>query len=172
MFEVTVRHATPDDVSGIQRVARLGWTAAYGEFLSNDVIDRVMDEWYAPEIIRQAITDEAVAYFVARTSDETGNDDLIGYASGGISETGDGCGRVQTLYVHPDRWGDKIGTRLFESVLDSLHEQGTERVEIHVLAANTVGISFYESHGFERVREIKSEFCGTTQREYVYASDL
>lgn len=153
----------------------MGWTAAYGEFLSNEVIDRVMDEWYDSEIIRQAITDEWVPYFVARTSEENGDaDDVIGYASGGVSETAEDGWSVRTLYVHPDRWGEGIGTRLFEAVLDSLRERGTGRVEIHVLAANTVGISFYESQGFERVRENESAFGGSTEphREYVYAGDL
>jgi ribosomal protein S18 acetylase RimI-like enzyme len=176
MVNVTVRHATPDDVSDIRRIAQLGWTATYGKFLASEVIEWVMNEWYDTESVAQYVTDERVAYFVAEEIDEDENEEtnidekVIGYASGGVPE--DDCGNVGTLYVHPDRWGEGIGTRLFEAVLGTLDEWGAERVEIHVLAENDVGISFYESQGFECVNEGESEFGGTNHREYVYASDL
>lgn len=167
MTDVIIRRATVDDVSDIQRIARVGWTVTY-EFLPMEVIDRVMDEWYDTEYLRQIVTDERVAYFVANEIGET-DDDVIGYASGGLSED---RGGVLSLYVHPDRWGGGIGTQLFETVLEVLRERDAERVEVHVLSENSVGISFYESQGFERVREGTTEFGGTTHREYVYEEEL
>jgi ribosomal protein S18 acetylase RimI-like enzyme len=172
MTDVIIRPATTDDIPDIRRIARLGWTTTYGEFLASDVIDWVIDEWYDAGIVTRSITDEAVAYFVAEERGEEYENEgrVIGYASGDVREGNHGS--VGTLYVHPDHWGEGIGTRLFETVLDTLREWGAEWVEIHVLAENDVGISFYESHGFECIREGTSEFGGTTQREYVYTSAL
>jgi GNAT superfamily N-acetyltransferase len=62
------------------------------------------------------------------------------YVDGGEDEPG----TLTALYVHPDRWGECLGSRLFERARDHLAERGTERLRIRVFAENQVGRRFYE----------------------------
>ncbi|EMA42441.1 GNAT family N-acetyltransferase [Halococcus saccharolyticus] len=186
MAGVTVRQSTPVDVAGIQRVARRGWAAAYGDFLAEGTIDRAMDEWYASERVREQITRGDVAHFVAcETGDVSGSvsgertdpraveEQVVGYVGGGIPDTNEReRGAVWTFYVDPDWWGEGIGTRLFERELDALRERGASRVTVRVLAANTVGRSFYESQGFEVAETGEDDLFGETRAAVTYARDI
>ena len=184
MAGVTVRQSMPTDVAGIQRVARRGWEAAYGELLAEETIERAMNEWYAGESIREQITGGDVAHFVAcepprvsngasgkqRDPRAVADGAVIGYVGGGVPE--DDRGAVGALYVDPDRWGEGIGTRLFERELDALAERGATRVTIRVLAANTLGRSFYESRGFEVVETSEDDLFGETRAAVTYAREI
>ncbi|PSQ10572.1 hypothetical protein BRC98_05090, partial [Halobacteriales archaeon QS_7_68_65] len=114
---------------------------------------------------------------------------VIGYVGGGVPE--DDRGAVGALYVDPDRRGEGhaseasvstgdehsessggIGTRLFERELDALAERGATRVTIRVLAANTLGRSFYESRGFEVVETSEDDLFGETRAAVTYAREI
>ncbi|WP_049901748.1 GNAT family N-acetyltransferase [Halococcus agarilyticus] len=185
MAGVTVRQSAPADVAGIQRVARRGWEAAYGEFLAVATVERAMDEWYASESVREQIVDGGVAHFVAcetgdvsegtdgKRTDPRAVEQVVGYVGGGIPDANEpGRGAVWTFYVDPDRWGRGIGTRLFERELDALRERGATRVTIRVLAANAVGRSFYESQAFEVVERGEDDLFGETRAAVTYARDI
>ncbi|MFC7155896.1 GNAT family N-acetyltransferase [Halomarina halobia] len=160
MADVTVRPATPDDVPGIRRIARRGWEAAYGDFLADETVERALAEWYAPAFVRDAVERDGTIYRVAVADGE-----VVGYATGRV----DDVGRLTSLYVDPDRWGEGIGTRLLEAVFDRLRERGVGRLEVRVLAVNEVGRAFYESRGLEPVAEAETDLFGASHREVVYA---
>ena len=187
MAGVTVRQSTPADVAGIQRIARRGWEVAYGEFLAEATVEHAMAEWYASETVHEQIVDGGVAHFVAcgtgdvpeqssgkqRDPRAVENGEVVGYVGGGIPTVDDPeRGAVWTFYVDPDRWNEGIGTRLFERELDALVERGATRVTIRVLAANTVGRSFYESRGFEAVEWGEDDLFGETRAAVTYAREI
>ncbi|EMA42485.1 GNAT family N-acetyltransferase [Halococcus saccharolyticus] len=164
MNDVSVRAATVDDVAAIQRVARQAWHATYGEFLATEAIDTILADWYAAEEIEAPITSERSVYLVAES------EEIVGYASAAPigAEDDDQEAQLYAIYVDPDRWGDGIGTTLLEAVVDRLAERDVERLRVEVLADNAVGVSFYESRGFERTAEREREIGDQTLSEYVY----
>lgn len=161
--DVTVREATAEDVPAIRRIASAGWHAAYADFLDEDTIERVLDEWYAPEGVERAVRSEDVVYLVAE-SDASG---VVGYVSGTARTERYGSGT--SFYVAPERWGEGIGSALFDRLLDALREVGVERVEFEVLAANEDARAFYESRGFEAVGESTDDLFGAVHPVVVYA---
>lgn len=53
------------------------------------------------------------------------------------------------MMVHPDFWGQGIGSRLLAQVLDHAdHQLGLTRVELQVHTDNAVGVQLYKKHGF------------------------
>lgn len=160
--DVTVREATAEDVPAIRRIASAGWHAAYADFLDEPTIERVLEKWYAPESVEQAVRSEDVVYLVAESGDE-----VVGYVSG-TARTGR-YGSGSSFYVAPERWGEGIGSALFERLLDALRKAGVERVEFEVLAANEDARGFYESRGFEAVGESTDDLFGTVHPVVVYA---
>lgn len=162
MVECTVREATAEDVSAIQRVAERGWNATYGDILSQETIDAAMGEWYDAASTKGLIEREEVAYFVAEH-----DGDLVGYVSGGPSgETG--VATLGAIYVDPDYWNEGIGTALLETFETVCRQQGYEELQVNVLAENHVGRSFYRKHGYEVVEERETDLLGEVAAECVF----
>lgn len=159
------REATVADVEAVQRVARASWEAAYLDAIGRREVDAALDEWYSRDALTRAFADESVGYFVAEA------EGIVGYASGRPRESG--VGDLASIYVHPDRWGDGIGTRLLDRAEAFLAEHGMDRVQAVAIADNEVGTAFYRRHGFELVEEREAElFGGTTIAEHVYRRPL
>ena len=56
------------------------------------------------------------------------------------------------MHVEPHLTGNGIGGLLMRSALKFISEQGFERVELGVIAANSDARWFYEAHGWVLVR--------------------
>jgi ribosomal protein S18 acetylase RimI-like enzyme len=164
--DVTVREATIEDVPRIRDIASAGWHAAYADVLDEATVERVLAEWYAPEDVERAVRSEDVVYLVA----ESTGGGVVGYVSGAARTGRYGSG--SSFYVAPERWGEGIGSALFDRLLDALREAGVERVEFEVLAANEDARGFYEARGFEAVGESTDDLFGAVHSVLVYARDV
>ena len=82
----------------------------------------------------------------------------------------DGECDLDRIYVAPDRWGDGIGSALFERGVASVPSH-VDRVKIRVLAANDA-TRFYERLGCRRVGTVPVEADGDRYAGLVYAFEL
>lgn len=172
-----VRRATVDDVWAVHEVARQSWHAAYDDVLGPETVDEVVDEWYAIGDLESSIIDTSgrddAAFLVAENS-----------PTAGVGADSDSCGFVHAvpwpedssvaflarLYVRPDQWNEGTGTALLEGLETEL-SAGFDRLRLAVLAANEVGISFYESRGFDRIGTRPSDLAAGLE-EHVYEKRL
>ncbi len=161
-----VRSATPLDIPGVRRVASKGWHAAYGDIMSEKRIDETLSAYYAPEVVERAVVSGGVVYLVAVTGER-----VVGYASGADAEERAEAELVN-IYVDPERWGEGVGSHLFEDLRTRLRERGYERVRATVLAENDAGLPFYRRHGFERIDEREEVIGGESHRAFVVAREL
>ncbi|OAQ52383.1 GCN5 family acetyltransferase [Natrinema mahii] len=172
----TVRPATVDDVWVVHGIARESWHAAYDDILGPRRVDAVVDEWYAlgdlESSIAAATGREDAAFLVAEAAGDDGGDeprmdtDRCGFAHAIPWPEDASVAFLARLYVHPAVWGEGVGTALLEALEAAL--AGTaERLRLAVLAANDVGIAFYESRGFDRVGTRPSDL-GEGLEEHVY----
>ncbi|EMA40766.1 GNAT family N-acetyltransferase [Halococcus hamelinensis] len=161
----SVRSATTDDLPGIQRVADAAWRASYGDFLAERTIETILDDWYSTDQLETTIENARTVYLVAETDGE-----VVGYAS--AAPTANEEGQLYAIYVDPDHWDGGAGTALLDEVLDRLSDRGVSRLRVEVLGDNTVGVSFYESRGFERTSERNRAVGDRTLPEFVYYRDV
>lgn len=164
-MDPTIRNATTDDIPGIQRVADAAWRATYGDFLDERTIDAILDDWYSTDQLETTIEADRRIYLVAETDGE-----IVGYAS--AAPTANEEAQLYATYVAPDQWDGGAGTALLDSVFDRLSDRGVSRLRVEVLGDNTVGVSFYESQGFERTSERDRAVGDRTLSEYVYYRDV
>ena len=158
------------DARAIVRVNALAWRAAYDELLPEDVLAR-RDPEPADEHVREyadrlrtdrdgiyvAEIDGAVrGYSYFRWGEET--KPFVGPNEAGLKE----------IYVHPDYWGEGIGTALLERGLDDL-PASIERVKLEMLAGNEDAHQFYAACGFERTGRSDFEIAGETYPTAIYA---
>ncbi len=159
-----IRAATAEDVEDIIEVAEDAWYAAYGGFLDPATIAEAIAEYYEPKLIGAAVELEEVAFYVAE------DDGVVGFAS--AEQTWADEVELHTIYVHPDRWGEGIGSALLDRVIKWAQRQDVDRIACGVLSENAVGTGFFEAVGFERGRETDAEIAGERHPEYEYERSL
>lgn len=140
-----VRKASQEDIRGIRRVCAEGYRDTYAGLLSHETIERVIEEFYNLDRLRDEVTnpDGWNGWWVA---EEDGV--VLGAAGDGITKPG--VGDLFVLYVDPAHQGRGIGTSLLNAVLEELKGQGAERVWVSVFDGNDRGIGFYKARGFEK----------------------
>ncbi|WP_254271953.1 GNAT family N-acetyltransferase [Haloarcula marina] len=163
-FQLTVRPATTDDVPGIQRVARDSWHAVYDGILGAETVDELLGQGYAPSVLERMADVDDIGLFVAEA-----DGDVVGYASCGMTDPA-GIGDLD-LYVHPDYWGEGVGTELLERGEKHLKSLSVRTVRDEVLVDNEMGNAFYRKH-FDHVGERTAEFGGQELPVNVYELSL
>lgn len=161
----TVRAATTEDLPDVEAVARDAWYAAYGGFLEPQRVEAGVTGNYDEDILAAAVEHDDIEFLVAIADGE-----VVGFAS--AEQTWADEVELHTLYVHPDRWGEGIGSALLERVDAWAREQGVDRVVCAVFADNAVGRGFLEARGFEQGLEAKGEVAGELHTEYEYERAL
>lgn len=164
-MEFDVRAAAPDDGPAIRRVARDAWHAVYDDVLGTETVESVLDDWYDLDGLERSVVREDGRFLVAEADDL-----VVGFAQGVRGE--DGPARLPRIYVHPDRWGEGVGTTLLGRIEAWLREADAERLRLAVVADNEVGNVFYETRGYEVVEEREAELFDATFAEYVREKEL
>lgn len=88
-------------------------------------------------------------YLVAVADGAAGAEQVVGY--GGLA-AGRSEGDVQTLAVHPDRWGAGLGSALLAALLEEAARRGCDQVFLEVRVDNERAQRLYRRFGFEPVR--------------------
>lgn len=159
-MSVAVRDATSEDVDAIIDVAEAAWYAAYGGVLDPAAIASALQEYYDPELLAAAVDLDEIAFYVAE------DEDVVGFAS--AEQTWADEVELHTIYVHPDRWDDGIGSALLDRVVGWAQKQGVDRIACGVLEGNTIGLGFFEAVGFDRGRKADAEIAGEIHAEYEF----
>ncbi len=162
------------DVRELLRVNVLAWRAAYDGLVPEDVLaamdpepdeERVDGAYEGLQADREGVfvadDDGVVGYAYARWAPAMETKSFVGEAEAGLKE----------LYVHPDRWGEGVGTALLSRVEDALPDR-IERLKLETISGNDVGESFYRSRGFEAVGEDTFDLESTSVPTTVYELSL
>lgn len=160
----TIRRATTDDISAIQRIARKSWRGAYGDFIDDEDIEAMLAEGYSEAFLENAITSTAMTLFVA----EDGLS-VVGFVS--CEPPADGSVGGVSIYVSPDYWGEGLGSALLERAQEYLAAKGATEMQDTVLDANDVGNAFYGKH-FDPVEETTVEMGDDEFEATVYRGEL
>lgn len=154
-----VRDATPADVPRIREVAQESWQAAYAAFLTPGQCRRALEDLYDAESLERAIEElDGFHLLVAEVDGE-----VQGFAS--AEKTWSDEAELYALYVHPDHWGEGVGSALLDAVADRVADE-VDRLACSVFVENYAGVGFFESQGFERLGETKTEVAGSVHEEY------
>ncbi|MFW5916965.1 MAG: N-acetyltransferase family protein [Halorubrum sp.] len=168
------RPETDAEIRQLIRAHGLSWREAYDEILPDSVLD--------------AMTVDPTPEDVERRTDRLGGDDaavLVSLVDGTVrgfvdvrwgeantkSFVDPGEAGIKAIYVHPDWWGEGIGTALLDRALDSLPERA-EAVRLEAFADNDVGARFYEARGFVRADTDETEVAGETYPTVRYVREL
>lgn len=150
---MNVRDATPADAESVRTVhyesiKGLG-TEAYSEEQAAAWAEGCESADYS-----SAITNDDLEYLVAETDGE-----VLGFGSLRLGAPdgyeADVDAEITGIYVHPSVARDGVGTRIYSELERRARASGVGALG---LAASLNAVPFYETHGYERVRDVTHEF--------------
>jgi len=78
---------------------------------------------------------------------------------------------LKEIYVHPDWWGEGIGTAMLQWALEALPTE-CQGIALETLAGNDRGRAFYETRGFTADGHSQIEIAGDSFETVVYRRRL
>ena len=161
-----LREATSEDGESIGTVARASWHEAHDHIIGKSAVEELLDKWYNSEAIQQRIEREDAPMFVVTKSE------VVGFIQGSHSEDGPADAAIGSIYVHPEHWGEGLGTKLLQRLFNVFRADNQESVWLSVMANNDVGRSFYDKHGFDMYESRTTELAGEEVDDMILVRDL
>lgn len=134
------RRATTDDVAVIQALARRIWSEAYGEMLSKEQIDYMLQMMYSEKVISEELLGGVVWELIIAGGK------LCGYLSYGFAE--DNSVKLAKIYIEKDFRGKSIISDSLSRVVRYAAQNGRDYVFLTVNKNNKRAIRAYEKNGF------------------------
>jgi diamine N-acetyltransferase len=144
----TIRRLNLEDVEDLVALASEIWHRHYPGIIGRDQIDYMLAQRYTPELIRTQVDDAHHAWWVVELRGK-----LAGFAHASLAGE---YGKLDKLYVHPDKQRHGLGFALAEEVIRWTRGAGKHRLLLQVNRHNTLALSAYRKYGFNI---IESRVC-------------
>lgn len=161
-----------EEVREIIRIDALAWREAYDDFLPKDILEAQPVQPTEDDIDRWldgGLRANREGILVAVNDDQ----EVRGYADfrWGPDETKafvqQGEAGLKAIHVHPEYWGEGIGTALFERGIEILPDW-VEAIRLEMFAENDMARPFYEARGFEQTDSGEYEIAGESHPTCIY----
>lgn len=148
---IAFRHATPDDIPLLQRMAHVIWHQVFAPLITRDQIDLMLGRMYAPGTIR----DEMAAGVVWQVLEEDGAP--LGYVSYSMIEPS--ICKLHKLYVLPAHHGRGLGKRCLAEAAGFARASGAATLVLNVNRRNFKAQRAYRAFGFRVAESVDWEFA-------------
>jgi diamine N-acetyltransferase len=143
-FEIKAAHK--GDIATIEELARQIWPVTYGNILTNDQLNYMLDHFYNPAALENQMTGLKHHFIIS-----TLNNTPVGFASWSLIDQ-PGIYKLHKLYVHTSTQGKGIGKKLVDYILEKLQAGGATALKLNVNRHNKAR-DFYEKLGFTIIGE-------------------
>ncbi|TAH12531.1 MAG: N-acetyltransferase [Sphingobacteriia bacterium] len=139
-----IRSATFNDIAIIQSIAKTTWPIAYGDIISKDQLDYMLNLMYSDDSLKKQIEKGHQFYLFYLT------DTPIAFAS--VSNEGENIFKLNKLYVLPSTQKTGAGKALLQKVIEHAKSENGKQIILQVNKLN-IAKEFYLKHGFTVLRE-------------------
>ena len=145
---MTISIAQKSQLFIIKELAYIIWPVAYGEILSKDQLDYMLDLIYTIESLEKQVDKNHVFLLVED------DNQFIGFASYELNFENSNKTKIQKLYVLPEIQGKGIGKQLINYIKQIAADNKNLGLILNVNRFNKAK-DFYLKYGFEITKEIK-----------------
>lgn len=163
---------TREAVRGAIRAHGRGWQEAYEGLVPQAVLGRMAVDPEPQDVDRwldELPDEEGVAYGAVVEEGVRGYIDVRW--AGTKSFVGPNEAGLKAIYVHPDWWGESLGTELLSAALEDIPD-GVSGIALEVFAENDIGRGFYEAQGFTATEHDSIEIAGEDYETVIYRRKL
>ena len=139
--------AGPEDLRTIQELAKKIWPFAYGEILSVDQLEYMLDKFYSIDSLTEQMNASKHEFFLA-----INNDAPVGFISIGKFQDDPSIFILHKIYVLPKFQGKSIGKSLLHFAIEKTKLDGGEALQLNVNRHNKA-LHFYKKQGFKIILE-------------------
>lgn len=144
---ISITEATSKDFIIIQQIAHKAWPVAYGDILSKDQIDYMLETMYSLEILNDNFTNKNNRFLLISELKKT-----LGFASYEPNYLNSKSTRLHKLYLLPECKRMGFGALLFEKVVKIAQENNSDSISLNVNRCNKSYL-FYQKMGFKIITE-------------------
>jgi GNAT superfamily N-acetyltransferase len=138
---IVLRKGKEQDIESIQDLANRTWYVTYGDYLSVEQIEYMLDKMYNKGELLSQFKDGYV--FLMAGAD--GID--LGFACFSVLDSASGIYKLHKLYVLPETHGKGVGKLLMNEVVNLAKRAGATRLQLNVNRNNKAS-DFYTKAGF------------------------
>src|ERR1700722_7556001 len=132
--------ADDNDINAIGFLAQQIWPDTYGEILSTEQLNYMLDLFYNPDALSRQMQEDKHQFIIVEQGEEA-----IGFASWGPVQPG--IAKLHKLYVLPVGQGKGIGRAMLDFIYSILRDEGVSRLRLNVNRHNKAQ-QFYEKLRF------------------------
>jgi diamine N-acetyltransferase len=142
---VTIRLANADDLTTVEQLAREIWPGTYGDILSAEQLEYMLDLIYNNAALRNQMLNQQHTFLMVEQDGEA-----VAFAAYSTIEPG--VSKLHKIYVHQKTQGQGIGKLLIDHIVSQLRTQDIHTLRLNVNRQNKARF-FYEKLGFEVIKE-------------------
>ena len=143
---ITISEATVADFETIRSIAHTTWPVTYGEILSKEQLDYMLDKMYSDATLLENLNKGH--HFILINDDSV----CLGFASFEHRYLNEKCTRLHKIYLLPETQGKGMGKMLLEKITAFAKENQSEIISLNVNRFNKAH-AFYKKMGFQVVAE-------------------
>lgn len=144
---VLITEATIQDFDIIREIAHKTWPTTYGEILSTEQLEYMLDKMYSDETLIDNFKNKGHRFLLIK---EKGT--YLGFASYEHSYLNEKCTRLHKIYILPETQGRGLGKLLIHKLIILSKENNSNTISLNVNRFNKA-YAFYKKMGFEIIAE-------------------
>lgn len=164
---ITISEATISDIKQIQNIVHITWPITYGQILSKEQLDYMLDLFYSDEALTlQYNKKEQLFYMIYEGHTNLG---FIGIEHNYSGKT---ATKIHKIYLLPETQGKGIGKKVIDEIAKFALDNNSKTLVLNVNRFNTA-LGFYKKIGFEVKEEVDIEIGnGYLMEDYVMEKQL
>jgi ribosomal protein S18 acetylase RimI-like enzyme len=144
-MNLQITKAKVEDIPEIQKIAYKTWPVTFGEILSQEQLEYMLNTMYSTESLTRQIKELKHIFLLANADGITG-----GFASYQINTSK--ITKLHKIYILPEMQGKQIGKSLLDEVIRIAKTENQTGLSLNVNRENKA-LNFYQRYGFKLISE-------------------
>jgi ribosomal protein S18 acetylase RimI-like enzyme len=159
---IAITAATINDIKLIQEIAHTTWPITYGEILSKEQLDYMLDLIYSDEALTNQYDKKEQLFYLISEEEVT-----LGFIGIEHNYKEEAVTRIHKIYLLPETQGKGIGKKVIDEIEKLGLENNSKALSLNVNRFNSA-LGFYKKIGFEITDEVNIEIGnGYLMEDYV-----
>lgn len=159
---ITISEAGLSDIKTIQKITNITWPITYGEILTKEQLEYMLDLFYSEEALAKQIENKEQLFYLISDSEST-----IGFIGIEHNYKNEAITKIHKIYLLPETQGKGYGKIVFKSIEKLALENNSKALLLNVNRFNKA-LNFYKKLGFEIKETVDIEIGnGYLMEDYV-----
>ncbi|TDX10715.1 GNAT family N-acetyltransferase [Flavobacterium sp. S87F.05.LMB.W.Kidney.N] len=164
---ITITEASIEDITKIQEIANITWPRTYGEILTKEQLDYMLDLIYSDQALSKQIKNKEQLFYLISDSES-----IIGFIGIEHNYKNEAITKIHKIYLLPETQGKGYGKIVFEEIGKMALENNSNELLLNVNRFNTA-LNFYKKLGFEIKETVDIEIGnGYLMEDYVMGKNI